>query len=121
MIWREPTNHIDDCYFCLVNVKGFNKKSKLYMTYPCISSAIRPVPHSDEITVPVFTKLADIDDEAHTSVDDDDEEDTDENYKPLGSLFGQPFLYSQPELNDLNRDLNLSKQSAEFLASKLLE
>ncbi|XP_071748054.1 uncharacterized protein [Lepeophtheirus salmonis] len=119
MTWREPTNHQDYYYFCLVNVKGFNKKNKRYMTYPSISSAIRPVPHSDERTVTLFTKLADIDDEAHTSVDDDDEEDIDANYAPLGPLFGQPFLYSQPELNDLIRDLNLPKQSAELLASRL--
>ena len=26
MIWREQKNHVDDCYFCMVNVKGFNKK-----------------------------------------------------------------------------------------------
>uniref|UniRef100_A0A0K2UAY3 Putative LOC100197081 [Hydra vulgaris] n=1 Tax=Lepeophtheirus salmonis TaxID=72036 RepID=A0A0K2UAY3_LEPSM len=97
MILREPTNPLDDCYFCLVNDKGFNKKNKRYMTYPSIYSEIRPVPHSDEIAVPVFTKLADIDDEV--------------NYTPLGSLF------SQPELNDLIRDLNLPKQSAELLTS----
>ena len=22
MVWREPTNHVDDCYFCSINVKG---------------------------------------------------------------------------------------------------
>jgi hypothetical protein len=25
-IWREPKNHLDDCYFCSFNVKGTNKK-----------------------------------------------------------------------------------------------
>ena len=22
MVWREPTNHVDDCYFCSINVTG---------------------------------------------------------------------------------------------------
>lgn len=28
MVWREPKNHIDNCYFCMVNVSGYNKKKK---------------------------------------------------------------------------------------------
>src|ERR1044072_1204441 len=48
--------------FCLVNVKGFNKKNKQYLKYPRIPSAIRPVAHSEEIPVPIFTKLLKIDD-----------------------------------------------------------
>ena len=28
MVWRELQNHHDDCYFCMVNIKGFNRYKK---------------------------------------------------------------------------------------------
>jgi hypothetical protein len=28
MHWREQKNHYDDCYFCMVNITGYNKKNK---------------------------------------------------------------------------------------------
>ena len=34
MVWREPQNHVDDCYFCMTNVAGFTKKNKHKITYP---------------------------------------------------------------------------------------
>ncbi|CAH1109396.1 unnamed protein product [Psylliodes chrysocephalus] len=27
-IWREPRNHLEDCYFCTVNVNGLNTKNQ---------------------------------------------------------------------------------------------
>ena len=41
------------------DIKGFNKKNKQHLQLLSIPSAIRPVPHSDEIPVPIFTKLPD--------------------------------------------------------------
>ena len=32
--------------------KGFNKKKKSLIEYPNLPSAIRPVPHSDELPIP---------------------------------------------------------------------
>ena len=63
--WREPKNHVDDCYFCLVNVKGYNKKNRQHLRHPNIHSAMRPT-HSDEVPVPYFTKLPDIDEDLFT-------------------------------------------------------
>ena len=44
MIWREPTNHIDDCYFCMVPPVsgGITKKKKRTVEYPNIPSALWP-------------------------------------------------------------------------------
>ena len=54
MTWREPTDHLTDCYFCLVNTKGIGKKNRHKISYPSIPSAIRPTLHSDELPIPVF-------------------------------------------------------------------
>ena len=80
MVWREPKNYVYDCYFCLVNVKGFNKKNKQHLQYPNVHSAMRPITHSDKVPVPIFTKLPDIDEDqlrsftSSTNSDNDDDE-----------------------------------------------
>jgi hypothetical protein len=52
MIWREPRNHSDDCYFFSCNVQGYNSKKRKEMFYPNLPSAICPVPHGPGIPVP---------------------------------------------------------------------
>ena len=76
-------------------------------------SARRPVAHCDEIPVPVFGELPDISDEDSSGVEENEEEVIlDED---------APYPISQMELNDLVRDLGLSKSSAELLASRFKE
>ena len=58
MIKREPTNHLDDSYFCIINTKGFNANSKSKFKYPVIQSETS-FPHSDDFPVPVYTRLCD--------------------------------------------------------------
>ena len=53
MVWREPKNHFDDCCFCAVNTKEINRKNRNSLVYPNLESAIRPIPHCNEIPVPV--------------------------------------------------------------------
>ncbi len=116
MVWREQSNHVSDCYFCAINLTGINRNNRHTLTYPDLESARRPVPHSEEIPVPVYAGLRDIsDDEDYMECGTGDEAaaylPTDESRAP------QPF--SRGELNDLVRDLHLSKQASELLASRL--
>ncbi|GFT83345.1 uncharacterized protein TNCV_1555601 [Trichonephila clavipes] len=39
MIWREPQNHHDDCYFCVVKINGINPGNRNKWSYPNLSSA----------------------------------------------------------------------------------
>lgn len=116
MIWRETTNHTTDCYFCMTNVIGFNRKTKHKIEYPNLPSAIRPVMHSDDIPVPKPPNelplfLSDTESSAEDNKDND--------FTIYGS--GEPQLFSQDDLDDLTRDLNLSKKSAQLLGSRLKE
>ena len=125
MIWRKPKNHIQDCYFCLVNVKGFSRKHRMKISYPNLDSARRPVPHDASMPAPLPPK------NGLDTLADEVEEDSDEGSTPApkGSTDSEydteesskPILFSQERLNDLIRDLALSKQKAELLASRLQE
>ena len=60
MIWREPKNHFDDCYFCAVNTKRINKKNRNSLIFSNLQFAIRPIPNCNEIPVPVFKGLLEL-------------------------------------------------------------
>jgi hypothetical protein len=52
MVWRETTSNANDCYFCTTQIEGLKGKDRKKTEYPNITSAIRPVSHSDELAVP---------------------------------------------------------------------
>jgi len=112
MVWREPRNHHDDCYFCVVNIKGFNRYKKSAWTYPDLESARRPIPHSPDMPIPVFRTNRD------SSMSDSEDMHDGSHYEESISTSQQ---FSRAELNDLVRDLKLSKQASEVLASRLKE
>ncbi|KAJ8881873.1 hypothetical protein PR048_018359 [Dryococelus australis] len=65
--WREPKDHVTDCYFCMTNVQEFsNRKPKKHIVYPNLPSAIRPVPHS--VNHPVTSRSA------HEEIETDSED-----------------------------------------------
>ena len=46
-IWREPSDHHTDCYFCMVDpTKRRKRKNALPIQYPDILSSIAPVSHN---------------------------------------------------------------------------
>lgn len=54
MIWTEPSNHENECYFCMMRTKGFTKKiNKNNILYPNIPSARRSLPQSSDVPPPV--------------------------------------------------------------------
>ena len=93
MVWREPTNHFDDCYFCLTKTEGYSKKGKHKIDYPCLQSAIRPVPHNADLPVPIAPLnpqnivLEDIGDNASSG--SSEEQRTDPDFTP-GPSSGKP-------------------------------
>ena len=124
MIWRELRNHADNCYFYLTNITGFNASFRKTIKYPKLRSAMRPVPYSDDLPVstpPVSKDLLSSSDEEMPSREDSAEsislEDIEFTY--AGTRGNEPHWITQEDLNDLARDLYLSKQQWEFLASRL--
>jgi len=85
-----------------------NKNNRQKWKYPDLASARQPVPVLDDIHIPSFHILPDIsEDEINFDIDSDCTEET-----------SSPSLFNQNELNDLIRDLRLSKEASELLASR---
>ena len=116
MIWREPQNHFNDCYFCILNITGINRNNRSKWTYPDLLSARRPILHSEEVPIPTFLQLPELCEDEHCASNSFDTNKVDSDYEGEASI---PQQFNQDELNDLTRDLNLSKETSELLASRL--
>ena len=117
-IWREPTNHHDDCYYCMVDISKFkNPRDRKSLIYPNIPSSLAPVLHSKELPVPQPPPLKAISDDEFSHKEDSDA-DVDFVEKSPKNV---PHFPNQQELDDLIRDLGLTKSNAELLTSRLKE
>lgn len=107
VLWRESTNHQTDCYFCLTKVAGFNMKNRKNIIYANVPSVSKPVQRSPNDPLPVIPS-------ATTS-------ESDLSFTSSCSLYeaDEPHLVTQAELNDLIRDIHLTKQDSELLASRM--
>lgn len=117
MVWREPRNHVDDCYFCMTNIKGITSKTKRSIQYPNIPSAMRPVPHDNSLPIPQPPESYTLDSESDSGSISPE---AGPSYIPSShDLPDTPHLITQGELNDLVRELDLPKTKAELLGSRL--
>ena len=120
MVWREQSDHVTDCYFCMTNIKRFSRKIKSKIFYPVCRSTIKPVLHDPDLPVPQPpTEEKDtlsVDESASTNTEN--EEDLIES-DPSFQHESASLLINQERLNDLVRDLYLSKENAEALGSRL--
>lgn len=99
----------------MTKVAGYNKRNLNKIVYPNLDSAIRPVPHGPGLPIPspptsMDTYEVSEPEVSHESSESDSEYGTD-NPKPL----------TQSELNNLVKDLGLSKDAAQLLGSRLSE
>ena len=126
-VWRrETSNHAADCYFCMAPPVsgGITKKKKWTVVYPNIPSALRPVPYSGGISVPEPPKeftvdSGDKDKGKLTSGSPEPPVSTEPHVSHGRSSAPQPHILILDELNDLVRDLELSKNKAELPGSRL--
>ena len=91
---------------------GINRKNREVLKYPDLESTRRPVAYCDECPVPVHAMLSDVSGNGSTAAQES-KEDEEADFSD-----DTPHPFSQNELNDLVRDLDLSKSSAELLASR---
>ena len=114
-IWREPINHHDNCYFSMVNTSKYKKtKERKMIVYPSAPSSIAPVKNGAEL--PIFQPPTTYAISSTSSEDDDADLKVDTNCSSK-----DPHFPNQDELDDLSRDLGLTKAKAEILSSRLKE
>jgi hypothetical protein len=119
MVWRERKNHFDDLFFT-VNIISINRNNHEKWSYPDLPSARRPVPHSDLVPVPRFRELPQLsEDESCMSAIALGKESggSDSNFQTTS----HSGSFDQSEMSDLIRNLNISNDSSELLASRLKE
>ena len=125
MVWREPSIHTTDCYFCMAPPFSgvITNKKKWTIVCPNIPSALCPVPQGEGIPIPKpskeFTINSDEGEGESTLGSPELPACTKAHVSHVTSFSPQPYILIQEELNDLVHDLELSKSKAELLGSRL--
>ena len=120
-IWRKPTDHSTNCYFCMVDPsRRRSGKNAPPIQYPDIPSSIAPVKHCADLPIPIPPASGTQTSTQDSNTSDTDEDDKDPVYAPCPEN-KERYYPNQKDLNDLVRDLGLTKSNAELLTSRLKE
>lgn len=115
-VWRVRENHVNHCYFCILNLskrrRGENAKP---LEYPDLESSSAPIAHDLTRSVPEPPKNKSLKSILSLSSNKHNSD------KEFLLIPGQPkhHLITTEDFNNLIRDLNLSKNKAELLGSNL--
>lgn len=116
MLWREQFDHENDCYFCLTNLKGATMGKRQSIVYANVSTVTKTVLHSDALPVPPLSRIQEFSSQ-HSS--------SSLSQASSGNVFqpqindNAPILFTQHDLDDFVRELNLSKSLSELAGSRL--
>jgi hypothetical protein len=120
---EEPKDHLSDSYFCLTNITGTTSKFKHTVKYSDFPSAMRHIPHSEELAVPKPLENLTFSDENSDSNKDHRQQQGENVHCDLtfeaSCSLSEPHLLTQGGLNDLVCGLNLAKKEAELVGSRL--
>ena len=119
-IWRQPTDHSSNCYFCMVDpTKRCTGKNAPQIVYPDIPSSIVPAPHCSELSIPTPPKR-DQSSSGDSSKLGSEEDIGDPDYDFTDAVEERgPYFPNQKDISNLIRDLGLTKFNAELLTSRL--
>lgn len=114
MVWNQPHNHEEDCYFCLTVVPSFVTKHNP-VQYAYVASVQKPQKHDENHPIPCPSASSTHPDQSTSSTSTY----TSKSASSDGLVSGKPF--NQKEFDDLCRVLDLTKDKAELLGSRLKE
>lgn len=122
MIWKQPTDHASDCYFCTVPPvhKELSQIKKWSVQYSNISSALCPDPHNRDIPFPDALEWYEI--ESYDGKDNETSES--ELLTTWPKLLSNIRLWTRPHKSKQPKGIaafELPKIKAELLGSSLLQ